>query len=267
MNKITENQKDNLFEVINNRRSIRKFLDKEIDDETIKKILKAGFRAPFAYQCCSVVYTRNKEKISKLRRMGIYPTTKLLVIFFIDFNRMDKMLKQRGHSYDFDDSFLLWLGVQDVALVSENVILAADALGLGSVLLGGAPIMVEQIIETFNLPPKVFPVVGLCLGYPDPNHLMDVKPRFPLKYSAFEDQYLDYSDEEITECMKAMDEGYITQGYYIKLGAKIPLRKKEDTIDLEKYSWSEHISRKISQGMWSEISLLDILRKQGFDLK
>jgi nitroreductase len=267
MNETHEKYQNDLFKVINNRRSIRKFTDKEIDSDIIKKILKAGFRAPFAYQSCSIVYTKDKEKMKKLRQMGIYPTTNLFMVFFIDFNRMEKILKQRGYSYDFDDSLLLWLGVQDVAAVSQNVTLAADALGLGSVLLGGAPLKVEQIIEVFNLPPKVFPVVGLCLGYPDPDHLMDIRPRYPLKYSAFEDQYKDYTNEEIAECMKAMDEGYITQGYYIKLGAKIPLKKKEDTIGMDKYSWSEHISRKISQGMRLDKTLLDILRKQGFDLK
>ncbi|NHJ40910.1 MAG: hypothetical protein FK731_12845 [Asgard group archaeon] len=267
MKSTNEAQQDNLFDVINNRRSIRKFLDKEIDDKIIEKILKAGFRAPFAYQSCSVIFTRDKEKMRKLKQLGVYPTTKLLMIFCIDFNRMEKIVKQRDYTYDFDDSYLLWLGIQDAALVSENVTLAADAVGLGSVLLGGAPIMADQIADIFKLPNKVFPVVGLCLGYPDPDHLMDIRPRFPLKYSAFEDHYKDLTNEEITECMNAMDVGYITQGYYIKLGAKIPLRKKEDKIKMDKYSWSEHISRKISQGMWSDKTLLDILRNYGFDLK
>ena len=66
--------------------------------------------------------------------------------------------------------------------------------------------------------------------------------------------------------MKAMDEGYITQGYYIKQKAKIPLQEGEDKIGWDKYSWSEHISRKITQGTWYKDSLLDILRKQGFNL-
>ncbi len=260
-------ESNSIFEIINNRRSIRKFLDKDIPEEIIEKILKAGFRAPFAYQATSIVYTSDKEKMNALKKLGIYPSTKVFMIFLVDFNRIEKIVQERGYTYDFDDGMLLWLGIQDTSLVAENLILAAEACGLGSVLLGNAPLYTELIGQIFKLPKKVIPVVGLCLGYPDPKYLMDIRPRFPLKYSAFKDEYSDYSKTDMHECMKAMDEGYITQGYYIKLNAKIPLFKKEDKIDMDKYSWSEHISRKITQGIWSEKTLLDVLREQGFNLK
>ena len=58
-NKIVETD---IFKIINNRRSIRKFLDKEIPDEVIKKVLEAGFRAPFASQICSIVIQKTKRK-------------------------------------------------------------------------------------------------------------------------------------------------------------------------------------------------------------
>lgn len=252
-----------LFKVIHDRRSIRKFLDKEVSDEVIEKILSASIRAPFAYQSCIIVYTRDKEKMKKMR---VFPSAKLYIVFFIDFNRMEKIVKQRNYTYDYDDSMLLWLGVQDVSLVVGNVVLAADSLGLGSVLLGGAPFQVDKIAETFGVPKKTFPVVSMCLGYPDPEHKMQIRPRYPLKLTAYEDKYNDLSEDEIKECMRAMDEGYITQGYYIKLGAKIPLNKGKDEIDMDKYSWSEHISRKITQGSWYDETLLSLLRKQGFKL-
>lgn len=255
-----------IFKLINNRRSIRKFIDKEVPDETIKKILEAGFRAPFASQICSVVYTKNKEKMSMLKHMGIYPTTKLFMVFLIDFVRLNKIVKQRNYEYNYDDSMTLWLGVQDASIVYENVILAMEAMGLGSVLLGSAPLLVDKIAEVFKLPSKAFPVVGLCAGYPDPDHLMDIRPRFPYEYSAFEDEYRDLSKEEIQSCMKAMDEGYITQGYYIKQNAKIPLKSGKDDIGFDKYSWSEHICRKVTQGQWSKETLNEILRRKGFDV-
>ena len=264
---MTGKERKDIFEIINQRRSIRKFLDKEIPNDVINKILKAGFRAPFAYQITSIVYTKNKEKMNKLKYMGVYPTTNLFMVFFFDFNRMEKIIKARNYNYDYDDSMLLWIGLQDVSLVAENLILAAEAMGLGSVLLGAAPQMVDKISEVFNLPPKVFPVVGLCLGYPDPEHLFEVRPRFPLQHTAFEDEYHELTSNELKECMKAMDEGYITQGYYIKQNAKVPLKKGEDNIGFDKYSWCEHISRKISQGSRTEKTLIKTLRNQGFKLE
>jgi hypothetical protein len=147
------------------------------------------------------------------------------------------------------------------------VISAAETLGLGSVLLGATPYFSDELTDMFKIPPRVFPVVGLCLGYPDPAEYTDVRPRFPLQFSAYKDSYLDHSPNDIQCCMKVMDEGYLAQNYYIQRNAKIPLQKGEDNIDYDTYSWCEHISRKFSQGGWSRTPILDILKKQGFTLQ
>ncbi|MCG3226323.1 MAG: nitroreductase family protein [Candidatus Heimdallarchaeota archaeon] len=266
MNSILKTKND-LFNIIYNRRSIRRFSNEEVSNEVLEKILKAGFRAPFAAQLCSVVYTRDSEKMKKFKGIGLYPSTKVFMIFFIDFRRMEKIMTQRGHTYDFDDGMTLWLGIQDVNLAIENVILSSEALGLGSVLLGVVPLKADLISEVFNVPDRVFPVVGLCLGYPDLSVETSIRPRFPLVHSAFEDSYKDLSEAEVKECMREMDEGYLTQGYYIKQRAKIPLKEGKDEIDYDKYSWSEHISRKFSQRRWSDDTLFSIIKKHGFNIK
>lgn len=258
-------QKQNLFTIIHNRRSIRLFLDRPVPDEVLEQILKAGFRAPFAAQLCSIVYTRDQKIMQEFRNLGVYPTTQVLIFFLIDLSRHEKIMKQRGHTYDFDDTFALWLGLQDVSLVIENLILAAEALGLGSVLLGAAPHFADHIVDIFNIPARVFPVVGLCLGYPDPSEHTETRPRYPLSFSAFKNRYPEFSKEEIQAAMKVMDEGYLAQNYYRERNAKIPLKKGKDTIDYDNYSWCEHISRKFINGGWSPISLLEILRNHGFN--
>lgn len=262
------NSSKELLEIIRNRRSIRQFTDKDIPDAVLKQILAAGIRAPFAGQLYSIVHTRNHEKMRELKSIGVYKTTKILMIFFIDLRKIEKIIKQRGYTYDFDDGMALWLAIQDVSLAVDHVILAAEAYGLGSVLLGAAPLKADLISGIFGVPSRVFPVVGLCLGYPDPCVETDVRPRFPLKFAAFEDGYQDLSEADIKTCMQAMDEGYRTQGYYMKLVPKVPLQKGKDTIDLDRYSWSEHISRKFSQGLrGSKEPLLSALRRHGFNLE
>lgn len=257
--------KSDIFKVINERRSIRKFSDREIKQDDLEKILKAGFRAPFAAQFCSIVYTADKSKMKEIKGIGIYPTTKVLIFFLIDLNRMEKIMSLKGHQYDTDDSMTLWLGIQDATLVAENIILAADALGMGSVLLGVAPLRADVLAEVFNIPKRVFPVVGLCLGYPDPKEETEIRPRYPLEYNAFKDSYKELTEEELRVCMKEMDEGYITQGYYIKNKAKIPLPEgQEDDIDYDKYSWSEHISRKMIKREFKREPLIDVIRRHGF---
>ena len=255
---------NDVFEIIHNRRSIRKFLDKSISDEVLTKILEAGFRAPFAAQLCSIVYTRDKQKML-YAKIGVYPTTQVFLVFLVDFQRLEKMMHLRGHEYISDDGFSLWLGLQDVSLVVENVTLAAEAMGLGSVLLGLAPLRADTISELFTIPDRVFPVVGMCLGYPDPEENTEIRPRFPLKFSTFEDAYLDHTESDMRECMKEMDEGYLAQGYYIKEKIKVPLREGKDEISFDKYSWSEHISRKFSQRRGADNPLLPVLRRHGIN--
>lgn len=256
----------NIFNIIKNRRSIRRFTEKTISDNDLENILEMGFRAPFAAQLCSIVYTRDPEKMQSLRKIGVYPTTSVLMIFFIDVRRLEKIMKKREREYKYDDGMTLWLGIQDVSLVAENIVLAAEALGMGSVLLGVAPLQADLIADVLNVPKRVFPVVGLCLGYPDPQEETDVRPRFPLNLSASEDSYHDLSELDLQECMKAMDDGYLAQGYYIKLQAKIPLKDGKDEFDYDRYSWTEHISRKFCQGRWSDHTMLSLLRNHGFNL-
>ncbi|MFW9870721.1 MAG: nitroreductase family protein [Candidatus Thorarchaeota archaeon] len=255
-----------VLDTINKRRSIREYLDKPVSDQVLSQILEAGFRAPFAAQLCSVIYTRSREKM-KEAGIGVYPTAPVHMIFFIDFARLEKIMKHRGHEYGYDDMMALWLGLQDVVLMIENLIIAAESLDLGSVLYGLAPLRADSIAATFNVPKRVFPVVGLSIGYPDPAEETELRPRFPLEMAAFEDEYRNHTDEDIKACMKVMDEGFITQGYYIKSRTKVDLVDKEDTIGFDKYSWSEHISRKFRSAFRRGDPLLEILRRHGFDLK
>jgi len=232
-----------IFQIINDRRSIRTFLDKPISDDVLNKIIEAGLKAPFAAQLCSIVYTKDKERAKSL---GIYtyPTAPVTLVFFVDVYRLEKILKARGHDYTHADMMSLWSGIQ---------------------LLGVAPVRAEKIAKVFKVPERVFPVVGMSLGYPDLSDETEVRPRFPLHQSAFEDEYRDHSESDIQECMEKMDAGYIAQGYYIKKRIKVPLEDGEDTIGFDKYSWSEHISRKFRHRRWESNPLLSILKEQGFN--
>ena len=254
------------LDTINNRRSIREYLDKPVTDELLSQILKAGFRAPFAAQLCSVIYTRSQEKM-KEAGVWVYPTAPVHLIYFIDLVRLEKIMSKRGHEYGYDDMMAIWLGMQDVVLMIENLTIAAEALGLGSVLYGLAPLKADEIAKVFNIPKRVFPVVGMSIGYPDPAEKTEIRPRFPVEMAAFKDEYRHHTDSDIDMCMKNMDEGYIAQGYYIKSKTKVPLEDKEDTIGFDRYSWSEHISRKFRSAFKKGDPLIDILRKHGFDLK
>jgi len=69
----------------------------------------------------------------------------------------------------------------------------------------------------------------------------------------------------VEEAMKGMDEGYLAQGYYERLKARIRLEKgRKETFTYKDYSWTEHISRKWGQWYASPKELLEQLEKRGF---
>jgi hypothetical protein len=103
------------------------------------------------------------------------------------------------------------------------------------------------------------------MGYPAEE--FPPRPRWPLSFTLFEDQYPEFTDEQVSEAMKVMDEGYIAQGYYAKQKAKIRLEKdRKETFTYEDYSWTEHISRKWGQWYEDPDELLEQLEKRGFKI-
>jgi hypothetical protein len=143
--------------------------------------------------------------------------------------------------------------------------MAAESLGMGSCFLGGVPYYADKIIEQYKLPPRIFPLVGLAMGYPaqDP----PPRPRYPIEFALFEDHYPEFSDELVERAMAEMDQGYLAQDYYRKQKAKIPLEvEREETHTYKTYSWTEHISRKTGQWEASPQELLEQLAKCGFSI-
>ncbi len=164
-----------------------------------------------------------------------------------------------------NDLALMLLGIQDAALMAENMVVAGRSLGLGSCFLGSALWRADKIAEKYDLPQRVFPLVQLVMGYPaeDPQP----RPRYPLEFTLFEDKYPKLNENAISDAMKQMDEGYLTQDYYRRLKAKISLQaNRKETFTYDDYSWTEHISRKLGQWDPKPDELLKQLEKRGFYL-
>jgi nitroreductase len=237
-------------------RSVRKYRPEQPPDEVVEAIVRAGQQAPFASQLYSVLLTRKKKA-----PFG----APLWFIICIDLYRLERFMKIRGWDMVTNDLSLLFFGIQDAAYMAENMVVAAESLGLGTCFLGSAPYQAAKIARDFKLPKRVFPLVGLVMGFPAEE--FPPRPRFPLWFTLFEDRYPEFSDDQVTEAMKVMDDGYLAQGYYRKQKAKIALEgPHEEQYTYDNYSWTEHISRKWGQWYPSPEELLEQLRERGFDL-
>ena len=238
-------------------KSIRKYFDKLPSNEIVKTIVRAGQQAPFASQYYSLLLSRNME-----RNPWRAP---LLFTICVDSHKFELIMARRRWKLVTNDLSLLLFGIQDAALMAENMVVAARSLGLGSCFLGGAPYRADKIAAEYKLPPRVFPLVQLVMGYPaeDP----PPRPRYPIEFALFEDEYPKLDEQTITKAMNQMDEGYLAQNYYRQLNAKIPLEgDRKETFTLNDYSWTEHICRKWGQWYPDPKNLLQQLEERGFHI-
>jgi len=239
------------------RKSIREYTKEMPSDEVIATIVRAGQQAPFAYQACSVLLSRNRVQNPF--------KAPLLFYILVDSHRFELIMAKRNWKMAQNDLSLLLFGIQDAALMAENMVIAAESLGLGSCFLGGVPYQAEAIITKRKLPPRVFPLVGLVMGYPAENP--PPRPRYPLEFALFEDEYPEFTDAQIEEAMKVMDEGYMAQDYYRKANYIIPLEgDREETFTFDDYGWTEHICRKVGQWLPSLDELIEPLKRYGFNV-
>lgn len=244
-----------IIQTMLDHKSIRKYRDETPSDEVVKRIVRVGQQAPFASQYYSVLLSRNRER-------NPYKAP-LLFTICVDSHKFECIMARKNWNLVTNDLTLMLFGIQDAALMAENMVVAGRSLGLGSCFLGSAAYRAEKIAEEYDLPKRVFPLVQLVMGYPaeDP----PTRPRYPMDFTLFEDKYPKLDQDTISEAMKQMDEGYLAQDYYRNLNAKIQLEvDREETFTYDNYSWTEHICRKWGQWYQEPKSLLEQFEKRGF---
>ncbi len=150
------------IENIMTRTSIRKYKDQPIEQEKIDIMLKAAMAAPTAVnlQPWHFIVITDSAKLKMLG--GRQPTNAPLMIAMC--GDTDKTTMP-GH----DGMKLPDFWVQDVSAATENLLLAAHALGLGAVWTGVYPDMerTADIANALGCPQNIVPVAVVRIGYPD----------------------------------------------------------------------------------------------------
>lgn len=173
--------------------SIRKFTSQTIPQEVINTCITAGQAASSSsfVQATSVIQVNSHETRAALAKAaGGQPYVESAAIFLVfcaDLQRNQEIClrQQQQMPTGFIEQTLI--ASVDTALFAQNVLLAAQSLGLGGVFIGGLRNQPETVTALLNLPQQVFPIFGLCLGYPDQNP--GQKPRLPLPMVLHQDHY------------------------------------------------------------------------------
>jgi len=140
------------------RRSIRKYTGEQVTDEQVQMLLKAAFAAPSAgnKQPWHFVVLNDREKINKISE--VQPSSKMLKEATL------AIIVCGEPALEFYPGYF----VQDCAAATENILIAATDMGLGSVWLGvyPRPEKVQAISSVFNLQEGIVPFSIISIGYP-----------------------------------------------------------------------------------------------------
>ena len=150
------------IENIMTRTSIRSFTDRQVSADTIEMLLRAGMAAPTAVnkQPWHFVVINDREVMDKLggegRQSQMWKESTLAIAVCGD---MEKALEGPAQAF--------W--VQDCSAATENILLAAHALGLGAVWTGCYPMMerMTNVSQVLNLPANLVPLSVIVMGYPN----------------------------------------------------------------------------------------------------
>jgi nitroreductase len=194
-------QEKDSMESMKNRRTVRKYLSKEISSGLLNDLLEISFRASTTgnMQLYSVVVTRDPEMKEKLAPAHYHQpaikTAPVVLTFCADFGRFTKWCEQRKAVPGYDNFQSFMNAFMDAIIVAQTFCTAAEEAGLGICYLGTTTYNPQMIIDTLKLPKLVFPATTITAGYPD--GMPEQADRLPPDGIIHHEYYNDYTSADI----------------------------------------------------------------------
>jgi nitroreductase len=147
-----------LLECLMGRRSMRKYTDQPVDDETVEKLLRAGMAAPSAGNQQSWRFVVLRDRTVREQVAACSPYAGMLPGAGVGIVVCGETAGEKHPGY--------W--VQDCSAAVENILLAACALDLGAVWLGFHPDKGRAgcCATVLGLPETVVPLAVISIGHP-----------------------------------------------------------------------------------------------------
>ncbi len=247
-----------VLDVMLQHKTVRRYLPTKLPAGTLETLVAAAASAPTSsnLQTWSVIAVQDPARMAKLAELSnnqkFITTAPLFLCWLADLSRLERLGGARG----LDMAALPYLEMYqtaalDTAFAAQNVVVAAESLGLGTCYIGGLRTHPLQVAEVLNLPKNVVAVYGLCIGYPDPAAVTQVKPRLPQSAILHHETYNASAEPA---AVPAYDE------------AMLDFSRRNGMGDVD---WSDRaISRagKVS-GMSGRHEMSDYLKKLGFGIR
>lgn len=185
---------NDVIQLIQNHRSIRKYKDKDLEQDKLDAIIASARSAASSIngQQVSIIAVKDPEKKRKIAELSgnqkWIDEAPIILIFCLDFYRAYLGAKKNNRDLVITNNVeSIMVGSIDLGLAMSNAMLAAQSMDLGIVNIGGIRNDPEQMIQLLDLPPYVYPGCGLVIGYPDQDP--GQKPRLPKEAVFFEEKY------------------------------------------------------------------------------
>jgi nitroreductase len=239
-------------------RSVRAYADKPLPAGTLEAMVAAAQSAASSsnLQAWSVVAVEERERKARLARLAgdqeHIRACPLFLVWIADLARLARVAQQRDIPYDglrYTEMFIL--AVVDAALAAQNAVVAAEALGLGTVYIGGIRNRPLDVAAELHLPPRSFGVFGLCVGWPDEADPASVKPRLPQAAVLHRETYsVETQDAAIAEYAHTMAAFYA------------------DECMTGQHDWAQRSARRVAgpHTLSGRDTIRDSLHQLGFDL-
>ncbi|TGG90251.1 oxygen-insensitive NADPH nitroreductase [Natronospirillum operosum] len=239
-----------IVQLLQHHRSIRKFTDQPVAQDRLEAYIQAGQAAATSsfIQATTVIQISagaTRDQLAEWAGGQAYVSTSpVFLVFCADMRRHQLAcdLHQAEMLSGYTEQFMT--ATIDVALFAQNVVACAEADGLGICYIGGLRNNPDKVSSALELPELVYPVFGLCLGYPDQNP--EVKPRLPLSVVLKQDRYDDSADADL---IRDYDTG-VRRYYETRTGGN------------KSMTWSEQISGMLKKE--ARPHMLPFLQQRGF---
>lgn len=210
-----DHRAEQVFQLLKNRVSLRRYADRAIEEEDLNMILDAAMQAPTAgkQMLYSVIVIRDQERKEKLAEscdhQPFIAKAPVLLLFvadhckWFDYYRQNDVPafaeREEGLEWREPQESDLFLAIEDTMAAAENAVIMAEALGIGSCYIGDILENYEYHKELFALPAHTAPIALLTLGYYPEEFRRVHRKRYDRKYVVFEENYRRLSAEELAD--------------------------------------------------------------------
>jgi FMN reductase [NAD(P)H] len=242
------------------RRTHRRYADRPVSESLLQLLLGAAFSASSKSDFQQATVIRVVDRARRDRLTALVPdmpwigNAPVFLVFCGDARRLERLGELRGREVGNGKLEGFFNATVDATLVLQTFILAAEAVGLGCCPISVIRNHPEAVAETLGLPNKVFPVAGLCVGYPAAGHIsMRLPPEVTLHIDRYDDSHL----------------GDAIAAYDVRMDARYSIpREQQRRLEIfgyaSLYGWSEDKVRQATQPEGEDFPAY--LRAHGFTL-